>query len=163
MITNECEYRETRRRVEEFRAGLEALEAARPGLDADEYAGKLSAQRRLLGDLEHQVTDYESLHSGQTKEIRCRSFGELGQALIRARIARGWSVEELAKLLDWEAGVLQELEAGEYEGATFAQMRNAAGVLCLSLNGVLKLERMRSVPTSAELLAEVKEMLGTTT
>ncbi len=77
ILIDECEYRETKKRIGELKLGLASLEAAGPGGGVAEYEGKRSAYVRLIGDLERQAAEFEEARSGRLAEIRCEGFGEL--------------------------------------------------------------------------------------
>lgn len=97
---------------------------------------------------------------GRVKEIRSASLSELPQALVKARIARGLSVEQLAGVLGWKASQLRSYEESEYEKAPFSLVVEAATVLCVRVESRVILEKMEKIPTAKELLREVTRITG---
>lgn len=155
IITNDTEYEYTRERAAGLARALEEFEERHAGLDPLRLKLQRNAHTSLIGDLRNQMKEYEELKAGRVKEIRSGSLGELPQALVKARIARGLSVEQLAGMLGWKASQLRRYEERKYEKAPYSLLVEAATVLCVRVESRVVLEKMEKIPTAEELLSEV--------
>ena len=124
---------------------------------------KLQRNRHLslIGDLQNQMKEYEESKAGRVKEIRSASLGELPQALVKARIARGLSVAQLARMLKWKVSQLRRYEERKYEDAPYSLLVEAATVLCVRVESRVVLEKMEKIPTAKELLREMTQIMET--
>jgi HTH-type transcriptional regulator/antitoxin HigA len=85
MITNEVQYRAAKAHAARFHEALQNMESE-------------------LGNLEAELTEYEQLRSGAVRSFKAGSLPELAVALVKARIAKGWSQRRLAE----ELGVAEQ-------------------------------------------------------
>lgn len=153
MIKSEVEYRITKEKLGKLERSLAAVEAASTGAEASDAELAQLAHRKLIGDLRAEIKEYEWLRAGDVSRIECATWDDVPQALIKARIARGLTVEQLAERLGWKVTRLRRYEENDYESATLAQMIEAATVLCVKLTGVVMLAEMKRIPSQAELAA----------
>ncbi len=133
MIKNERQYRITKAQAEKFSASLSQLTVSPPG-ETHPMLRKAQedALRSQLEELRGQLTEYETLQSGQHNVLEAASFDDLPRALIRARIAAGLSQKQLADRLGLKEQQIQQYEATEYSSASLARVREviqALGVL----------------------------------
>ena len=82
-----------------------------------------------MQSLKNQMSEYESLKSGQFPLEKLNIAHELPFILIKARIAQGLSQKDLAEQVGLEEHQIQQYEAKDYESATLATIRNVATVL----------------------------------
>lgn len=145
MLQNEREVANTKIQLEKMEQALiEAQEkmAARPDLPAIVREGHLNGIRALIGDMKAELGEYESLRSGEVRAFPMQSvLAELPTALVRARIARGWTHRELAKALGTSEQQVQKDEAGGYAKASLDKLGRVAGVLGVSVSGRARLPR----------------------
>ena len=94
MITNERQYRITRKKaagfaraIEEFDARLQESTTVHPRL----LRAELEAMESQLADLREELEEYEQLKSADLSVISVATFDELADGLIKARIAAGLS------------------------------------------------------------------------
>ena len=139
MIKDDVEYRFTTEQLEKLNRSLAAIEAAGGTLDPLKAELQQSAYRRLIGDLRNQQQEYDELRAGKRTRIECATLDELPQALIKARIARSWSVEQLAEKLGWKPSLLERYEENEYETATMRKVIEVADALDISVESVITL------------------------
>ena len=145
MITNERQYRITRRWLERF-------EQARSGIDADE--GKLHPRARQalhdqydsqIEELRAQLAEYEALRRGEVGVLEINSLRELPEALIRARAAVGMSQEALAQRLGLKKQQLQRYEATRYAGVSLERLQAVADALGVTIREYVVLPIAASV------------------
>jgi len=135
VIKNERQHRITRAHAEKFRATLNELAATprpknvHPKLCEAQKAG-LKSQ---LQDLETELQEYETLKTGGPKILELDSLEGLPKVLIQARIAAGWTQEDLAARLGVKPQQIQRYEASDYQTVSFARLREIARLLGLDV------------------------------
>ena len=135
MIKNERQHRITRAHAEKFRATLNELAVTsrpknvHPKLREAQKAGMKSQ----LKDLEAELQEYETLKTGGPKILELDSLEGLPKVLIQARIAAGWTPEDLAARLGVKPQQIQRYEASDYQTASFARLREIARLLGLDV------------------------------
>jgi len=128
VITNDLQYRITRKWVERFEQARTAVDA-QPDLHPRARRALRDQYDSQLAELREELAEYDALRSGQTRELELRSLTELPGALIRARIASGLSQQELARRLGLKAQQIQRYEATRYAGATLERVQAVADAL----------------------------------
>lgn len=108
--------------IEIYRAAIEK-ERREGGEDSDKAVRSL---QRGIAELEEQIEEYDELKAGHTGGIRIRCFDDVGPALIKLRIARGYSPQELAVKLGMSA---EQLSKHEFEGYRDMTVRQVCEVL----------------------------------
>ena len=83
------------------------------------YLGSLNGQ---LEELLDQVEEYENLKARKIHRLECKSLEELPEALIKARIFRGLTQEQLAKILNVKEQQVQRDEANMYANSSFTKI-----------------------------------------
>ena len=153
MITNERQYRITRKKALEFAGAIEAFDA---GADAraDVHPRLLQAEREAmesqLADLRAELDEYEQLKSADLSVIPVASLEELAEGLIKARIAGGLSQRSLARRLKLKEQQVQRYEADRYAGASFRRLCQVARALDVRVENEMLLsvvpsERSRNI------------------
>jgi transcriptional regulator with XRE-family HTH domain len=140
MIKNDRQYRITRTRAEEFeRALLAASGPTEPSSKSLFRQIQKEAIESQLNDLKSELQQYELLKNGKIRTLEIESLAELPEALIRARIARGWTQKKLAHELGLKEQQVQRYEADDYATASVERVKSIAAVLGLELDkAVLK-------------------------
>jgi HTH-type transcriptional regulator/antitoxin HigA len=143
MITNERQYRITKRQLSSLRRALADFDpkevAERAGSDVL-AAAELNALRSEEASLSSQLREYELLRSGEITQLKASSLGELPSILIRARIAQGLSQRELAELVGVKEQQIQRYESDEYASASLRRLLEIAEALKLSITEVAELK-----------------------
>lgn len=133
MIANELEYKITKAEIAQFEQAIAALEADQPDTEAWMLDLQRSAMQSTLEELQAEVAEYEQLKgsaSGSTPQVlKVSSFSDLPSALIRARIAKGWTQTQLAERLGVRTQQVQNDEATLYQSASFARLTRIAKTL----------------------------------
>jgi transcriptional regulator with XRE-family HTH domain/Zn-dependent peptidase ImmA (M78 family) len=130
MIKNDRQYRISKARADEFRAALEELAADGFGDPLLTRAIRDSTSSQLH-EIEYDINDYERLRTGTVGVIRSASLADLPTALIRARIARGFTQAQLAEKLGLHEQQIQRWEVNDYVNVslqTLARISEALGV-----------------------------------
>jgi ribosome-binding protein aMBF1 (putative translation factor) len=126
MILNERQYMITKAQIKKFQLAVENLEKKVPPQDNENeklrhqsYLGSLNGQ---LEELLEQVEEYENLKARKIHRLECKSLEELPEALIKARIFRGLTQEQLAELLNVKEQQVQRDEANQYANSSFTKI-----------------------------------------
>ena len=132
MIKNERQYRITKAQAEKFASALENLhQRLQDETQLNPLLIKLQedALRSQLVDLEAELREYESLKAGNFSIDELKMVSELPKALIKARIASGLSLKDLADRLGLKEQQIQRYEATEYTSASLARIREVVEAL----------------------------------
>lgn len=138
MIANERQYQVTRKKLaelEDLRASVERGTAGDEGF----RAFQAEALESKMDDLRDEIAEYERLRSGGTTTIEATSLAGLSEALIKARIARGWTQAELARRLGVAEQQVQRDEASRYSGASLSRLCDLAEALGVDVSETVTL------------------------
>jgi DNA-binding XRE family transcriptional regulator len=140
MITNEKQHRATLVHLARFEKAIDNLER-QPGADGDRSrrALELGALRSQAADLAAEVAEYELLRSGRLTTFEAPTLAELAGALVKARIARGWTQRQLADALGVAEQQVQRYEATGYASASLARLCAVAEALGTHVREVVSL------------------------
>ena len=138
MISNDRQYQQTRRKAGELEQLLAAVEHGTAGDDGfrDLQADGLRSQ---LADLRDELAEYDELRSGTTTSFESSTLAGLADALIKARIARGWTQADLADALGVAEQQVQRYEASRYAGASLARLGDITTALNLNVTEIVEL------------------------
>ena len=96
----------------------------------------------LIGDLRAELDEYEKLKAGTVRALPLESvFSDLPGALVRARIARGWTHKDLAQALGTTEQQVQKDESGGYARANLERLQRVATALGIEIAGRVRLGR----------------------
>ena len=139
MITNERQYNITRQQLAKLQRAVAEfdLTSASERIGSETLAqAELKALESEVEVLRSQVEEYEQLRSGAVTRFTASGLEELPSVLIRARIAKGLSQRELAKLVGLKEQQIQRYEADEYASASLCRLREIAEALRLNVTEV---------------------------
>lgn len=131
MITNERQYKISRAEAGKFRQAIAdmARRGERKGVHPRLVQAEQEALESQLGTLQAELAEYEKLKSATVEKIEITSLDELGDGLIKARIAAGLSQKALAERLGLKEQQIQRYEAERYGSASFQRLLNVAAAL----------------------------------
>jgi HTH-type transcriptional regulator/antitoxin HigA len=139
VITNEVQYRATKAHAARFEEALRNLEAQAEAPDPKRRKLEIAAVRSQLGDLEAEIAEYEQLRSGTIRSFEAASLPELAVALVKARIAKGWSQRRLAEELGVAEQQVQRYESTGYTAASLARLCDVVAALGVDVREVVSL------------------------
>lgn len=132
MITNERQYRITRRRAADFVRAIKEFDA-KSHERADAHPRLLRAEREAmnsqLADLREELEEYERLKAADPPVIPVASLDQLADGLIKARIVAGLSQRALAERLALKEQQIQRYEAERYASASYRRLCEVARAL----------------------------------
>lgn len=135
MIKNERQFENTRSHRDRFKSAIDNYDIdteIKSGINpllAQLQLDQLQSEFEILCD---QIDEYEELKSGSQTNIVVSSLLDLPQVLIKARISRGWTEADLAKLLNLETQQIVCYEAEDYSTANLSTILDIADALELN-------------------------------
>lgn len=141
MITNEVQCRATKAHLAKFDEAIGNLEREREPVSESRKRRslELDALRSQAEDLRIEVQEYEQLRSGRLTTFEADSLPALAEALVKARIAKGWTQRRLADELGVAEQQVQRYEATGYSSASLARLTDVAAALGASVREVVTL------------------------
>jgi HTH-type transcriptional regulator/antitoxin HigA len=138
MIANERQYQVTRKKLGDLTSLRDS--ARNDTEDPDGFRDlQIAAVESKMEDLQEELDEYERLRSGAVTTIESRSLAGLADALIKARIARGWTQGDLAKRLDVAEQQVQRDETNRYAGAALSRLCDVAEALGVDVSETVTL------------------------
>lgn len=125
MIYNERQYGITKAKIKKFELAIADLNSRESPPELNEqlrHQAHLDALNSQLEELYEEVQEYEQLKQGNIKSLKIDSFEQLPEALIKARIIRGLTQEQLAEILKVHPQQVQRDEANRYASASFTRI-----------------------------------------
>jgi len=139
MITNEVQYRSTKARLAQFERAVANLEGELAPPDRKRRGLELGALRSQASDLDAEIREYEVLRSGSLTTFEALTLADLAGALVKARIAKGWTQRQLADELSVAEQQIQRYEATGYASASLARLCDVAEALGTEVREVVTL------------------------
>lgn len=128
MIRNEHERRVTQRKVNELTLALEATEPVPAGRDPEMHELVLAGIRTQINQLETEIAEYTNLAAGQI-DVVVPDLEELGDQLIRARVAAGLSQNDLDAKAGIAKGTTRRYERERYNNTSLNRLQLISSTL----------------------------------
>ena len=125
MIQNERQYKITQTKLREFEnaiAELKTLPAPTTRNEQLDYQLDFDALTSFVEEFKEEIAEYEKLKQGKTEHLDLDFLEKLPEALIKARIVRGLTQEQLADRLNVKPQQVQRDEANLYASASFHKL-----------------------------------------
>ncbi|MBW4620479.1 MAG: helix-turn-helix domain-containing protein [Cyanosarcina radialis HA8281-LM2] len=125
MICNERQYLVTKAQIRKFELAIAELSSKTPPDDENQklrHQVHLDALNSQLEEMLEEVEEYENLKEGKIERLQLDDFQQLPEALIKARIVRGLTQEQLADRLGVKPQQVQRDEANKYASASFSKI-----------------------------------------
>lgn len=126
MILNERQYGLTQAHLKKFQANAADLAAnAESATDLNQqlrYQVHLDALQSQIETLQQELQDYHKLKTDKITKLKFDSLAQLPEALIKARIVRGLTQEQLGDRLGLKAQQIQRYEATYYASASLTKI-----------------------------------------
>ena len=147
MITNERQYRITKKQREKLKKAIDSFDIKK-SIDHTESSILAKAEFEALTSefeiLSEQVREYEALKSGPVVLLKAATLDELPDILIRARIAKGLSQRQLAKILGRKEQQIQRYEAERYSSASLRKLVQISKALEINISEVAEFRTSRA-------------------
>ncbi len=152
MIKNEHQYRVTKAQITRLEKALEIATKTKSKLHPDLRQAMLKGIKSQIQEMKEEVAEYNNLRYGQKKLcVTMHDLSELPTVLIKARIARGMTQQDLANTLYMKPQQIQRYESTDYRAVSFRRVIKIAGVLNVHLN-----ERIMLTKDKLSLESKVK-------
>jgi ribosome-binding protein aMBF1 (putative translation factor) len=132
VIKNQQQYRVTRAQLRRLEEALKRARAAKTGLQPTLHEAVIAGLEEQIGELREEMEEYDGLKTQDVLAVG--SFEELPQVLIKARIARGWTQEQLARKLKLKTQQIQRYESTDYRTVSWARFLEIVAVLNIELD-----------------------------
>jgi ribosome-binding protein aMBF1 (putative translation factor) len=138
MISNERQYQNTQKQIRKFEQQVTELNQTPLPKDENEQLRHqlyLSNFKATLEELQAEAQEYETLKTGNVNHLKIDEFHRLPEILIKARIVRGWTQEQLANKLGLKHQQIQRYESTFYESASFTRIVEVIDALEIKITG----------------------------
>jgi HTH-type transcriptional regulator / antitoxin HipB len=126
MIFNERQYGITQAHLRKFESAVaDIVTNAASATDLNQqmrYQAHLDAMNSQIESLQQELQEYQKLKAGKITKLKFDSLTQLPEALIKARIVRGLTQEQLGEILGLKAQQIQRYEATMYAGASLTKI-----------------------------------------
>jgi DNA-binding transcriptional regulator YiaG len=106
----------------EFKDALREAEQNPMQLPAILHQAEMDGIQSQILALELEIAEYEAVSNTAPDKATLHSFEDLPEALVRMRIIRGLTQQELAEKLNLKPQQVQRWESGAYNKATFKRL-----------------------------------------
>ena len=130
MIRTKAEYESAQERLDQEAKTIQRQREhlrTEVGLSGDELERAMQPMESFRAQLEEEVETYEQMRRGDLQALF--NLRSLGRWLIGARIARGWTVTELADALGVSVQQVSRDENNEYHGVSADKAQRVLEVL----------------------------------
>jgi HTH-type transcriptional regulator/antitoxin HigA len=158
MIANEQQYKATERAISELRESLNAFKELRlmeTGIDPILVRAQRTSIQAAIQDLSEKIRQYDLARSGSDAAFAIEAVEDLGEQLISARIANGWTQRDLADRLSVKEQQIQRYEKEKYRMASLERLTAVARVLGVRLTG-----RLETVNVGARVRQNIGEYIS---
>ncbi|MBM3122280.1 MAG: helix-turn-helix transcriptional regulator [Chloroflexi bacterium] len=134
-IKNDLQLAASNRWRADFQKALAEVRRDAMGVPPRLRRAQVDGLRSQIEDLDREIAEYEALRRGSPARITFDSLDALPDALVRVRISRRLTQEDLARRLGVKPQQVQRWEAGAYAQATYATIRKVAAALKVDVKG----------------------------
>ncbi|MBE0472116.1 MAG: ImmA/IrrE family metallo-endopeptidase [Methyloprofundus sp.] len=133
MIYTDRQYEITSKQVESISSAMKEL----PSLEVMDWLqlAQRSALESQISDLEAQLTEYSLIRDGKVRFEENVSLSSLPEALIQARISKGFTQDDLAEILNLPPLQVQKYESSGYMGVSLSRLAEIAKVTGVLIQG----------------------------
>jgi DNA-binding transcriptional regulator YiaG len=135
-IKNQRQLSASRSWLGEFRVALREAEKNPANLPPILHKAELDGMQSQILALELEIEEYETLSNTPPDEATLRSIDDLPDALVRMRIIRGLTQQQLAERLNLKPQQIQRWESGAYAKATLKRILEVMKALEYDIPGV---------------------------
>ena len=94
MLKNNRQYVIAKHQIKSLKETLELSKSHSVEMDPRLFKAMIAGIESQIADIQSEVSEYENLENA--KHLPCGMLNDIGQLLIKARIMRGYSHEQLA-------------------------------------------------------------------
>ncbi len=141
MIKNEKQLKITKKRLREFELVLNDLNTDYKTNKDLKLKMQIDALKSDTSILKSEVKEFDNLKNGTIKTITAKSFHELPEVIIKARIARSMTQKDLALSLGMKEQQIQRYENNNFASVSFSKMEKIVTALGITIEEKVKLNK----------------------
>lgn len=145
MAENERQYKITRAQLGRLEKALEQASKSSEKLSPKLREGVVAGIQSQIEDLKTELREYEDLKAKKVADLFLESLAQLGEILIKARLARGYTQAELAERLNLKPQQIQKYEVTRYESARFRRVVDITSALEIDIQSKIDLRKGKHV------------------
>lgn len=131
VIRNELERRKAEEQGEYLQSELEKIPASR---QKDQVTiSVMNGLRMLISDRRNELEEYDRLKEGLERAFTADSFDDIGELVIKARVAKGWSQADLAEALNVTQQQVQRYEKNDWQKISLWRLQEVVEILGLKV------------------------------
>lgn len=139
MIKNERQYNVTKTQLQNFKESLEKAISSKKSVPAIIKKAMIDGIKFQIKELETELANYEDLKNN-SKNIVIHDLSELPTLLIKVRIAKNLTQEELANLLGMKYQQIQRYESQNYGSISMDKLLKIIKTLGMTLKQDIQVE-----------------------
>ncbi len=139
MIKNERQYNVTKTQLENFKESLDKAISSKKSVPAIIKTAMIDGIKFQIKELETELANYEDLKNN-SKNIVIHDLSELPTLLIKVRIAKNLTQEELANLLGMKYQQIQRYESQNYGSISMDKLLKIIKKLGMTLKQDIQVE-----------------------
>jgi DNA-binding XRE family transcriptional regulator len=136
MIRNERQYNVTKGQIRRLKDAIKAAESMRADVDPEIRDAMIAGYESQLEELRAELAAFDELRKATSLEVH--SMEELPDALIKARVARGLTQEELAERVGVKPQQIQRYEATGYRTASMKRVLEIANAMTVKIDATIE-------------------------
>jgi DNA-binding XRE family transcriptional regulator len=140
-IKNQRQLTASRNWLKEFREALREAEKNPLQLPDILHRAEMDGIQSQILALELEIAEYETLSNTAPNKATLHSLEDLPEALVRMRIIRGLTQQELAEKLNLKPQQIQRWESGAYNKATFKRLLQVMQALEFDIPSVFLIDQ----------------------
>lgn len=122
MIRDSYGYGQTRALYLKRKAHLDMFLVSKPADATKDWDDRRGLLQYELDKLREELQEYENLASGRSALPDLIDFDNIGEALVKWQIAKGWTTEEIAERTDIDNVIIVSYKARAYRTATLEHL-----------------------------------------
>lgn len=135
MIKNEQQLKVTKSQMKNLKDSIKICQPQKNNMDEDMFNAMISGINSQIGSLEKEIKEYEELKN-QKKPVVIHDLEEFPEALIRARINKQLTQEQLAVKVGLKPQQIQRYEQNNYHGISIQRAIQIGKVLGIKLGDI---------------------------
>jgi HTH-type transcriptional regulator/antitoxin HigA len=141
MIRNERQLKTTKKKLREFEAVLGDLSKDYRISKSLKLKMQIDALESDISILGSEIKEFGHLKSGTVKVITAKSFHELPEVIIKARIARSMTQKDLALSLGMKEQQIQRYESNNFASVSFSKIEKIVEALGITIEEKARLNK----------------------
>jgi transcriptional regulator with XRE-family HTH domain len=150
MIKTNKQLKVTLQHIEGFGQAIAGARAAPPqaGIAPEMHRARIAGMESMVESLRREVREYQGLVAGDRESIQITTWSDLPAAIIKHRIASGWSQAEFARRLKVRPQQVQRWEEMDNQTVSFSTLCEMAELLGIRFENRIAINKIVLVSVS---------------